>query len=264
MGHMMKMNGTAACVLSNLGLGLIIGFCSAKLLPALMKPSYKKKKMKLTYFDIPALGEPIRLLLELGGFDWEDCRVQFKDWAAMKPRTKWGQMPILEMDGLEMTQTKAIVRFLAPMISIEGIPIYPADPLMAYKCDELIETFEDVRSKLSPTFSIKDQAEKEAARAALFKSDGACTMLLVKINQICNCTNGKYLLGDSPTIADLWAFFCLSFLRSGFWDGLPTNYLDRHTKLADVVNKVAAIPQLKAYYGKMATSKPQYRAFLPK
>jgi len=35
----------------------------------------KGKKLKLVYFGIPALGEPIRLLLHLGDFDWEDVKV---------------------------------------------------------------------------------------------------------------------------------------------------------------------------------------------
>lgn len=33
------------------------------------------KKLTLTYFPLPALGEPLRLLLELGGFDWTDNQV---------------------------------------------------------------------------------------------------------------------------------------------------------------------------------------------
>jgi hypothetical protein len=36
----------------------------------------KGKKLKLVYFGIPALGEPIRLLLHLGDFDWEDVKVR--------------------------------------------------------------------------------------------------------------------------------------------------------------------------------------------
>jgi hypothetical protein len=35
----------------------------------------KGKKLKLVYFGIPALGEPLRLLLALGNFDWEDVKV---------------------------------------------------------------------------------------------------------------------------------------------------------------------------------------------
>lgn len=36
------------------------------------------KKLTLTYFPLPALGEPLRLLLELGGFDWTDNQVKHR------------------------------------------------------------------------------------------------------------------------------------------------------------------------------------------
>jgi len=34
------------------------------------------KKLTLKYFGIPALGEPLRILLTLGDFNWDDVRVR--------------------------------------------------------------------------------------------------------------------------------------------------------------------------------------------
>ena len=45
--------------------------------------------------------------------------------------------------------------------------------MQAYRIDEMIDTFEDARMKIVPTFAIAGQAEKEAARAALFVEGGA-------------------------------------------------------------------------------------------
>jgi prostaglandin-H2 D-isomerase / glutathione transferase len=42
-------------------------------------PSYK-----VTYFNVTALGEPIRMLLKYGDIDFEDVRVERDDWPAMK------------------------------------------------------------------------------------------------------------------------------------------------------------------------------------
>ena len=77
--------------------------------------------MKLTYFDLPALGEPVRLLLELSGSAWEDERITFPEWGALKASTKWGQVPVLKTpDGEEMTQTKALVRYLGAKVPVGG------------------------------------------------------------------------------------------------------------------------------------------------
>lgn len=42
-------------------------------------PSYK-----LTYFDLTALGEPIRMLLAYGGIEFEDNRIEDDKWPDMK------------------------------------------------------------------------------------------------------------------------------------------------------------------------------------
>lgn len=214
----------------------------------------------LKYFDIPALGEPIRLLLALGGFEFTDERIPHDAWPAIKPTTKWGQMPVLMTpDGVEMTQVQAIVHFLAKQVSVGGSKLYPEDALVGFKIDEFIFAFEDIRLKLVPTFQIKDQAEKEAARAKLFAEDGECAALLGKLNGF---SGEKFMVGDATTLADVWCFYFLNFLRCGFWDGLPTNFLATYPNLEAVVAGVGAIPKVKEYYTKQAAEAgDKYKVF---
>ena len=57
------------------------------------KKAPSPKQVKLTYFDMPATpGEKVRLALTLSGTPFEDNRVKFPDWAALKPKTKYGQV----------------------------------------------------------------------------------------------------------------------------------------------------------------------------
>jgi len=222
----------------------------------------------VTYFDIPALAEPIRLLLELSGQEWVDNRIQFKDWSDLKPTTKWGQLPVVRTgDGTEMTQTKPIVRLLASHVIMPGdrAPLYPVarDPMGAYKVDEIIETFEDVRMKLVPTMKIEDKAEKEAARAALFEAGGGIADLLSKLELEVQ-EDGFMVPGSlSVTLADLWAFWFFCFLKTGFFDGVPKDFLKSYPKLEGVVERVAALPAIKRYYIRASQDKPQYECFLP-
>lgn len=43
-------------------------------------------KYKLTYFDIKALGEPIRMLFSYANVEFEDERISFENWPKLKPR----------------------------------------------------------------------------------------------------------------------------------------------------------------------------------
>lgn len=44
-------------------------------------------KFRFHYFNLKALGEPIRLLFAYGGIEYEDVRVESADWPALKSST---------------------------------------------------------------------------------------------------------------------------------------------------------------------------------
>ncbi len=41
----------------------------------------------------------VRLALKIGGVDFDDDRIDFKDWPALKPTTPFGQLPIMSVEG---------------------------------------------------------------------------------------------------------------------------------------------------------------------
>ncbi|KHN82505.1 Glutathione S-transferase 1 [Toxocara canis] len=67
---------------------------------------------KLTYFDIRGLGEGARLIFHQAGVKFEDNRLKREDWPALKPKTPFGQLPLLEVDGEMLAQSAAIYRYL--------------------------------------------------------------------------------------------------------------------------------------------------------
>lgn len=42
-------------------------------------------KYTITYFDVPGLGEPVRLALVMSGEEWEDKRLTYEEIVALKP-----------------------------------------------------------------------------------------------------------------------------------------------------------------------------------
>ncbi|VDO84943.1 unnamed protein product [Haemonchus placei] len=70
---------------------------------------------KLTYFDGRGPAEIIRQekIVTVAGEDCEDVRVTFGDWPKLKEDMPFGQLPVLDIDGKQLCQSFAIVRYLA-------------------------------------------------------------------------------------------------------------------------------------------------------
>ena len=83
-------------------------------------------KIVLTYFGFQGAGEKIRLALTLGGIEFEDRHVPFQEWAALKPSTPYGQLPLMSMDGGEpFAQSSAMLRYAGKVATENGCPLYP-------------------------------------------------------------------------------------------------------------------------------------------
>ncbi|VDN23049.1 unnamed protein product [Cylicostephanus goldi] len=84
---------------------------------------------KLTYFPVRGVAECARQvsfhlyystfikprvqIFALAGQEFEDVRLSHEQFMPVKPNLPFGQMPVLEIDGEQLAQSKAICRFLA-------------------------------------------------------------------------------------------------------------------------------------------------------
>jgi glutathione S-transferase len=41
----------------------------------------------------------VRLALKIGGVEFDDDRIDFKDWPTIKPTTPFGQLPVMSVEG---------------------------------------------------------------------------------------------------------------------------------------------------------------------
>jgi len=83
---------------------------------------------KLTYFDAAASrGEECRLALHVAGLSFEDERLNRDQWTVRKASTPFGALPVLTVDGRQLAQSNAILRFIG---SQHGL--HPAEPFIDY------------------------------------------------------------------------------------------------------------------------------------
>lgn len=224
--------------------------------------SKPKGPYTVTYFDIPALGEAIRIVCVLGTLDFVDKRPTFAEWGQMKANSKWGQLPMMTTpEGKEMAQTKSMLRYLGKIVSVDGKKLYPSDPIVAFDVDEIIDSFEDFRMLFVPSMKMKTEDEKKEARAAIMAPGGPGDVLLKKIDAA--AASSKHLVGDSLTIADVWCFMFLNFMRCGFWDYIDTDFVRKYPKLDSIQKSVKSQPLIKEYYSKVdLTQKASYKFFV--
>ena len=61
----------------------------------------RPKDIELKYFDFAGAAEKVRFTLLMGGVPFKDTRVNFADWGKMKETTKFGQLPLMYLNGEE-------------------------------------------------------------------------------------------------------------------------------------------------------------------
>lgn len=77
-----------------------------------------------------------------------------EQWADRKPQVKYAQLPVLHVDGKELCQSDAALRFLGA--TLKGGELYPpSDPLKQYMCDEVLSLLDDFRRAMFAALSVK-------------------------------------------------------------------------------------------------------------
>ncbi|XP_012062869.1 PREDICTED: uncharacterized protein LOC105626167 [Atta cephalotes] len=196
---------------------------------------------KLLYFNITGLGESIRFLLSHCGIKFEDVRLTFDDWPKHKSNVPMGQVPVLEIDGKQYHQSRAIGRFIAKKGNLYG-----SDDFEAMEIDATIDSMDDIRLVLSQYYWEKDPAFKEKLKETAFQK---LPYYLDKFEAQVK-KNGGYFVGGKLSWADfLWAayFDYLSFV-------LEDDPNKDHPELKKLVEKVRGLPNVKAYIEKRPTT----------
>jgi len=199
-------------------------------------------KIKLTYFDIDGgRAEPVRLALFLGGIGFEDQRLSFAQFEAMRDETPLGALPVVEIDGIKYTQGNAMSRYFGKLAGL-----YPADSWQAFLCDEVLEILEDASLALGRTFGLKGE-ELKAARQALVS--GMYTRCLKTLSTRLEAAGGEFFADRRLTVADLKVYVWIKRLKSGGLDHVPVDLPDRIAPhLVSHMERVAALPRVAAYY----------------
>jgi glutathione S-transferase len=223
-------------------------------------PTNKMTKIKLTYFDIEGAAEPTRLALALAGQEFEDVRVSFADWKDLKPKTPYGQLPLMNIDdGPVQTQSGAMLRWVGTACSET---LYPRDKV--YAIEEAMGVVGDLISAFQPCLYMAMSPQKygrpegfqtteegkeliKTMRENFVKND--LPNFLGRIEGLLEKGGTQWIAGtDEPTIADCFAIPQLRNLTRGYLDHIDPKSLETHPKVMEYVKRFCDLPQIKGRY----------------
>jgi len=248
-------------VLAGAGVGFIGGYCMPKISAlspiadpiedALRQLPFPTPTIKLTYFDLGGVAEKIRLTCAVGHLPFSDVRIPFSSWPELKPKAKFGQLPLMEVDGKTFAQSSAMLLYVGKLTGL-----YPSDPLTAMRCDEVIGVMEDLQGAIRPSILImRDNtiSKKEAQRKQMeMRKELADTKIPETFGYyeslLAENKSGGFFVGSKPSIADMAVFQQLKWLKSGTLDGVPKTCADKFPQLTTWYVKVSSLPEVEAWY----------------
>lgn len=220
--------------------------------------------IKLTYFNIQGAAEKIRLALALKGIPFEDERLNKDQWNALKPKTKFGQLPMITVGGtVEVAQSDAILRYVATLPG--AWKLMPDDAMEQMKVNEVLGVAADLDRAYLPGLYLGMAPEKFGHEANSQATDAGkartkelrekfCSEELPKFmafyEQFIGAGNGneQFICGPELTIADCVILPQLAKFQAGFVDYIPKDVLDAYPKVTAYMERVRAVPAVAAWY----------------
>lgn len=219
------------------------------------------RQINLHYFHGRGIGEPIRLLLTVGGIEFNDRRYSFEEYRAMdalKASLPFGQIPALEVDGVFFGQTDSLMRMSARLANL-----YPTDLTEATSSDMIVVHQADIHSAIAKmsfdgvpgapgTKSVPEQERRERV-AKWFET--TLPQLLERLEKLAE--NG-FMVGSTLC----WADICVFNRMTQLLDIDETLLEKKFPKLQAVYNTVASLPSIRKWIDQHAEDYPRGNAII--
>ncbi|KAK6024788.1 glutathione S-transferase protein [Ostertagia ostertagi] len=190
---------------------------------------------KLIYFNGRGAGEIIRQLFVIAGQDFEDKRLTIEEWPKYKSEMPFNQVPVLEVDGKQLPQSFAIVRYLARQFGYAG-----KTPWEEAIVDMIGDQFKDYLVEVSPVLRVVMGFDKGNV-AKRRNSSSARDKFMTFMTKTLQKQQSGYLVGDSLTWPDLYLAEGAELAKK-----IPTLY-DGFPELRAHSEKIRSIPELKKW-----------------
>lgn len=212
-------------------------------------------RLRLSYLDIKGLAEPIRLALAIGGLEFEDVRLSYAGVADLRAagRLPFGQVPVLEVDGIVHAQAGALLRWAGGRAGL-----YPE--ALRLHVDAALEALADIRVAMRPAwygsalgrhpltgelFPAAALSAEQAGGVAAALNEAILPARLAQLEAVLARSGGPHLCGAALTVCDLdWYVMAAGLADGTYCDGVAPGVLDGCAGLRALAERVAAHPRV--------------------
>lgn len=189
---------------------------------------------KLLYFNIKAKGELVRYIFKYANVDFEDDRSPSSNWAELKTKTPFGQVPVLYFDDQELAGSLVIARYLAEKFGLSG-----SNEVENAKVAAIVDTTDDVSNHLSKVKYEKDETRREDIIKFITSA------LPMKLKKLEDCIGPEgWIFGNKPTYADFAIHIMVDNVNQ---TRCFPNMFDKFPKLVKLQDDVADLPAIKKW-----------------
>ncbi|KAK6187304.1 hypothetical protein SNE40_005365 [Patella caerulea] len=153
---------------------------------------------RLHYFDVRGRGEVARLMFNAAGQKFDDVRYTKDTWPDFKPKTPFGQLPVLEVDGKLFGQSGAIFNYLA-----RELGFYGNGNMEALQVDVVMGLVNDfIPLMIKVFFQEQDETKKKELLEKLLNEDA--TKFFTYFEKVLKENkSSEYFVGKGLTMADI-------------------------------------------------------------
>ena len=165
---------------------------------------------------------------------FEDFRLPFQDWPAMKPTTPLGCLPVLEVDGKPIAGSIPIARYVAEKHGLAGANAFENAELAGIN-----DTLQDIQNHAFKFFFEKDEARKAALQKDFIESTAPKYLEVLERRIKSNGSPEGWVYGSKVTYIDLRIPRILSIVKK-----YDPSILDKFPAVAALDKKVLALPSI--------------------
>ncbi|MEO1107049.1 MAG: glutathione S-transferase family protein [Pseudomonadota bacterium] len=197
------------------------------------------------YYAPRTISVAVAIALEEAGLDYEAIKLDFVGGEQTKPAYKQinpkGRVPALAVDGGILTETGALLEFIAAKAPDAGL--VPADPVMAARMRE-------VMFYLASTMHVNHAHKQRGHRWADSESSWKDMTAKVAETMTASCDyisanglRGPFVLGEAVSLADAYLYVVCSWLEG---DGVDVSAFPKIVAFREAMEARASIQAVRA------------------